>query len=393
MKVKTYQSRSLQEALDNVKRDLGGEALILSTRSVNARPPFGLFKRQKWEITAALDEPKPAVETNTETKQRPAVTAPVRSASAAAAAPALAPVAVNRPEVEAPRVRKDERMDALIEEIGELKKSFRTLSNAMPSKGQDVGGGLYAELISSGIEQELADHLVRTGSRGKPTPSELRDRVRRLLADQMVIEPAAELVGKSRMVSVFVGPTGVGKTTTIAKIAGHASIRMKKKVALISTDLFRVGGQEQLKRFGELLGVPTYGCADAGTLKELVRSLDDRDLVMIDTQGSSPSDLARLAKLEGVINSADAKVHLVVSATTRSEDITKIVARFMRFSPRSVIFTKIDETDAKGAIAGDLLRNELAISYIGNGQRVPEDLVLPAADDLARFVLPSEPAI
>ena len=199
-------------------------------------------------------------------------------------------------------------------------------------------------------------------------------------------------MAKTPMVSVFVGPTGVGKTTTIAKIAGHATLRMKKKVALISTDMFRIGGQEQLLRFGELLGVPTYGCADLSTLRELIASLDDRDLILIDTPGSSPSDLARLSKLENLAET-DAKVHLVISATTRSDDITKVSSRFQRFTPSGVIFTKIDETDSKGSLAGDLLRNELAVSYLTNGQRVPEDLLIPSADELSRYVLPLEPSI
>ena len=235
--------------------------------------------------------------------------------------------------------------------------------------------------------------MITTASRGNPAPSELRDRVRRLLADQLIIAPPVELRAKTTIVSAFVGPTGVGKTTTIAKIAGHAAIRMKKKVAMISTDMFRIGGQEQLSRLGELLGIPTYGCADVSTLKDLVASLDDRNLILIDTPGSSPSDLARLSKLETVTSAADAKVHLVISATTRSEDITKIVTRFQRFSPTSVIFTKIDETDSKGPLAGDLLRNELPVSYLTNGQRVPEDLLIPSADELARYVLPVEPVI
>ena len=164
-------------------------------------------------------------------------------------------------------------------------------------------------------------------------------------------------------------------------------------MALISTDTFRIGGQEQLSRLGELLGIPTYSCADVATLKDLVASLDDRNLILIDTPGSSPSDLSRLSKLETVTSAADAKVHLVISATTRSEDIKKIVSRFQRFSPTSVIFTKLDETDSKGPLAGDLLRNEMPVSYLTNGQHVPEDLLIPSADELARYVLPVEPAI
>jgi flagellar biosynthesis protein FlhF len=412
MKVKTYKTQSLHEGIEEIKRNMGSEALILSTQSVPARAPFNLFRKPSWEITAALEEktvnsPEPSARTaptngrgfslvedsplplkevaarEARTRQSEVLTTNrVRVSTSTTAAAAVAPARI---------VEKDLRMDQLIEEITELKSSFRSLSKSIPA--QSHFGGIFAELVRQGIDHELADHLVTTASRGNPAPSELRGRVRRLLADQLIIAAPAELQAKTAMVSAFVGPTGVGKTTTIAKIAGHAAIRLKKRVALISTDMIRIGGQEQLARLGELLGIPTYGCADIATLKDLVASLDDRNLILIDTPGSSPSDLSRLSKLETVTSAADAKVHLVISATTRSEDITKIVSRFQRFSPTSVIFTKIDETDSKGPLAGDLLRNELPVSYLTNGQRVPEDLLMPSADELARYVLPMEPAI
>jgi flagellar biosynthesis protein FlhF len=283
-------------------------------------------------------------------------------------------------------------MEELIGEISDLKKSFRTLSKAIPAKS-DLVGGVFAELVSQGIDHDVADQFVTNASQGNPAPSELRERVRGMIAQQLIIAPPAELRAKSRMVTAFVGSTGVGKTTTIAKIAGHAAIRMKKKVALISTDMFRIGGHEHLSRFGELLGIPTYGCPEVAALKDLVSSLDDRDLILIDTPGSSPSDMVRLAKLETVTSAANAKVHLVISATTRSEDITKIIIRFQRFKPNSVILTKLDETDSKGPLTGDLLRNEMPVSYITNGQRVPEDLWIPSAEDLALYVLPVETAL
>src|SRR2546428_2820946 len=377
MKVKAYNTCSLHEGLEDIKRDLGSEALILSTRSVSVRPRFSLFKKPAWKITAALEE-------TVEQKPEPSLGAKrqlrISSSTSAAVATARA------------RTARDSRMEELIAEISDLKKSLRSLTKAIPGKS-DFGDGMFAELVSQGIDHDIADHLIATASRGNPAPSEQRSFVRRLLADQLNIAAPVELYAKTPVVSAFVGPTGVGKTTTIAKIAGHAAIRMKKKVALISTDMFRIGGQEQLARLGELLGIPTYGCADIATLKDLVASLDDRNLILIDTPGSSPSDLARLSKLETVTAAADAKVQLVISATTRSEDITKIVSRFQRFSPTSVIFTKIDETDSTGPLAGDLLRNELPISYLTNGQRVPEDLLIPSADGLARYVLPVEPAI
>src|SRR5713226_8654389 len=201
MKVKTYKTQSLQEGLEDIKRDLGSEALILSTRSVPARAPFNLFRKPSWEITAALEEktvniPEPspsATPTNgrgfslvedsplplkevaareARTRQSEALTTNrVRvSTSTTGAAAAVAPARI---------VDKDPRMDQLIEEITDLKSSFRSLSKAIPA--QSHFGGLFAELVRQGIDHDLADHLITTASRGNPAPSELRGRVRRLL--------------------------------------------------------------------------------------------------------------------------------------------------------------------------------------------------------------------
>ena len=370
MKVKTYKHQSLQKGLEDIKRDLGGDALILSTRSISVRPRFGLFKKQAWEITAGVEE-KPALDPSSMFGLRKPTAAVSPSAAAAPA--------------------RDHRMDKLIDEITDLKKSFRTLSKVIPRS--ETAGGIFAELAAQGIDDAAADHLISSASQGNPTQAELRDRIRRMLADQVIVGPAAELHAKTRVVAMFVGATGVGKTTTIAKIAGHAAIRMNKKVALISTDLFRIGGREQLSRFSELLGIPSYGCVDVARLKDLVANLEDRDLILIDTPGSSPTDLGRLSALENVTLETEIRVHLVISATTRSEDITKIITRFQRFKPKSVILTKIDETDSKGAFAADLLRSQIPVSYVTNGQRVPEDLLIPSADELARYVLPMEPVI
>jgi flagellar biosynthesis protein FlhF len=406
MNVKTYQSKSLQEALNHIKRDLGGDALILSTREVR---PARFLRKPKWEVAATASPNPPA---------------PVAATAAAAAVAAgVPPIATPKARLEsqnaganpltiltpppkpAPKVEPmnleedlvrdkarrsalpDRRIDLLLEEMDDLKRSVRSLGKAIPSKA-DPSGGLYGELISQGIDPETADHLIVTASNGDPSPSEARNKVRRMLADMIVIDPPAELQAKARMVSVFVGPTGVGKTTTIAKIAGQAVARYNKKVALITTDMRRVGSQDQLSRFGALLNVPAYTCSDVSTLTNLIQSLDDRDLILIDTPGASPSDLALLGRLEEVLKLPEARVNLVIAATTRSEDVSRIMTRFQRLSPQRVIFTKMDETDSRSAVVGDLLRSEVRITFLTNGQRVPEDLLSPSASEMAKWVLP-----
>jgi flagellar biosynthesis protein FlhF len=402
MNAKTYRTKTIQEALDQIKRDLGPDALILSTQSV-AKRPFRLVRRQNWEVTAAAKE----------TCAEPGITQPVVQLASALIKPDRAAAAVPKTQPQqrsgdvlglgnlsaagiAPRVASrlqssDLRIEEVLDEVTELKRALRLITKAVPSRSQQPGG-VYAELAGQGVDPDLADHLVTDASHGNPAPTDLRNRVRSMLAEMLIIDPPAELIAKAKVVSVFIGPTGSGKTTTIAKIAGHAKARHQKRVAMISTDLFRVGGHDQLARYGELLAVPTFACTDVGALGNLLSTLEDRDLVMIDTPGCSPSDLARLNKLQGITETADARVHLVISATTRSEDITRIIKRFHRFSPRRVIITKSDETESKGAIIGDVLRNEMPISFVTDGQKVPENLLLPTADELARYVLPAEVA-
>jgi len=405
MNAKTYRAKTIQEALDQIKRELGPEAVILSTQPIMTRGALGLRRKQNWEITAAAVKPEPRPERESEpvdstfqVKDNVNIKSSTRQHNRPSILGLSSDVTHNNPVLpaEAPAISKrlrysDSRMEDLLDEITELKRSVRLIGKAIPGTSADAGG-IFAELVGQGVDHELADQLVTKESRSNPAPSELRERVRRGLVEMLVIDPAAEFIGRNQVVSAFVGPTGAGKTTTIAKLAGHAKVRHKKRVALISTDMFRVGGHEQLARYGELLGVPTYACAEHGALKNLIATLDDRDLIMIDTPGTGPADLGRLNALEAVIGAVSVRVHLVLAAGTRSEDIAQIVKRFHRFSPRRAVITKMDETEPKGALVSDILRNEMPISFLTNGQRVPEDLVIPSADELARYLLPAQKA-
>ena len=367
MNAKTYTGSTIQEALNVIKRDLGPDAVILSTQAVVKRGAFGLTKAQNWEITATM--PKMVA-----SAQRPVMR--------------LAPHQPEAPPQANTRLHKnDSRIEELLEEVSALKRSVKQIGNVMSGR-TPAASGVYAELVGQGVDPEFAESLVKGADYDNPTPGEQRTRIRRALEEMLIVDTPAELKSKGRVVSVFVGPTGAGKTTTIAKLAGHAKVRFGKRVALISTDMLRVGGYEQLARYGDLLGIPTYSCSDITALSDLVKSLDDRDLILIDTPGSAPADFSRLAGMEAFTNSGEARVHLVISASTRSEDISSIIRKFHRFAPRRVVITKIDESDPKGAFVGDILRNEMPISYLTNGQRVPEDLLTPSTDDLTNYLLP-----
>ena len=404
MRTKTYQTTSIQEALDDIKRDLGAEALILGTRAVSTRKRFGLRRRKQWEVTAAVrdevrqDDPSSAtadlataamIDTDS-VRDTVQLGSQAGREEAATAAPGGSAQAV--PAVAAPisSTSEDERIHELLDDMEELKRSVRQLGSALPQNDVPGGRNVYSALVGQGIDPDTADELVRKASSASRSAADKgRGGVRSLLADLMNIDSPVELESAEPVISVFVGPTGVGKTTTIAKIAGQAAARHGKRVALISTDSLRVGGQEQLARYGELLGIPAYACSDASALGTLIETLNDRDLILIDTPGCSPADLARLSKLRRVINGLGARVHLVLSATTKSEDLAKTIKRFHRYSPGRLVFTKIDETESKGNLVGELLRHGLPLSFLTDGQSVPEDLVIPDAHELSCYVLPA----
>src|SRR5262245_58940192 len=254
MNAKTYRARTIQEALDQIKRELGPEAVILSTQPIMTRSALGLRRKQNWEITAAAVKPEPQPEPEPldspfTVNDNVNIKSSARQRNRAAILGLSRDISHNDPVLppQAPAVARrlrysDSRIEELLDEITELKRSVRLIGKAMPGTTADAGG-IFAELVGQGIDHEVADQLVTKESRGNPSPSELRERVRRGLAEMLIIDPAAELIGRTQVVSAFVGPTGAGKTTTIAKLAGHAKVRHKKRVALISTDMFRVGGQ------------------------------------------------------------------------------------------------------------------------------------------------------
>lgn len=424
MKVKTYRGKTLQDAIQKVKTELGEDAVILNTRSVTERKALGLIKREAWEMTAAASE-RPAASVETPETPPKSAGAPAAAAASrpkgsilglgAAAAPALArdvdrvedqvklspnvsagavnatkTAKVDAPEPPKPaRSRTDAHLEELLEDVAELKKSLRLIGGSLPPEVRGLGGNLYAELVGHGIFPDLAERLIAEAYSKNASDKQARDRLRAKLAEQIRVDPPRELQPKSQRVVMFVGANGVGKTTVVAKIAGHATAKGGKKVAVVCTDTSRVGAYEQLSRLGDLLEVPTYAASSAEQLTARIAGLGGYDLILIDTPGVSPSDLVRLKRLEELALAADARVHLVLSATTKSEDVAKTVKRFHGFAPGLTVFTHMDETESPGSIVAEALKHDLTVTYMTDGPRVPADLRIPSSEELARHVLPA----
>jgi flagellar biosynthesis protein FlhF len=212
--------------------------------------------------------------------------------------------------------------------------------------------------------------------------------LRKTLAELIrVTGPILARQAGSRKVAL-IGPTGVGKTTTIAKLTADYLMHYGERVALITMDTYRVAAVEQLKVYGELMNVPVDVVVSPEQMATTLDRHRDKELILIDTAGRSPRDEVSLRDMQNFLRSElGTENHLVLSATTRDRDLYDTVNRF-RFLPlQSLIFTKVDECDCLGSLVNVVMRHNYPISYVTTGQQVPEDLILADSAQLAEMIL------
>jgi flagellar biosynthesis protein FlhF len=189
-------------------------------------------------------------------------------------------------------------------------------------------------------------------------------------------------------IMAVVGPTGVGKTTTIAKLAAMHALNRRASVAMITTDNFRVGAVEQLKTYAKIMDLPLEVVASAQDLAKVLAQHQDKDLILIDTAGRSPRDQERIEEMKGFLECHPGiEAYLCLSATTRSLELDDIVATFGQLPITKLLFTKLDESRSFGCIVDAYLKHKLPLSYFSTGQKVPEDIEVATSRKLASMVV------
>ena len=211
-------------------------------------------------------------------------------------------------------------------------------------------------------------------------------------AEIAVAGPIQLTPGRSRLVAL-VGPTGVGKTTTIAKLAAQYRLREKRRVGLITVDTYRIAAVEQLRTYADIIDLPMQVVSTPREMREAVRRMSDLDLILLDTAGRSPKDNVRIQELRAFVSEADAdEVHLVLSAMTCARSLQQTAERFSAVGATALILTKLDEASSLGNLLSLLRFSKLPLSYLTNGQNVPDDIETVNAQRLARLILGMEPA-
>jgi flagellar biosynthesis protein FlhF len=238
---------------------------------------------------------------------------------------------------------------------------------------------LYARLIRSGLKDRYARVFLERGGAFDVTSGSDAVRARketlREIALAIEVNDPFDTGGAGRIVAALIGTTGVGKTTTAAKLAARLTLRSKRKVGLISIDGYRIGAMEQLRTYADILGIP-YSPAFCGKdLALALKRMEDRDVVLIDTAGLSHNDTPKLDALRGILRS-DFQVtcHLLLQAATQESEMLRIAERFRALDYASYIFTKMDESGNAGALFNQVMSLKRPISYVTTGQNVPDDI-------------------
>ena len=438
MLVKTFQAASMPEALRMVKAELGPDAMILSTKKEQTGGFLGFFSKQVYRVTAAIDPVR---------KPAPPQAPPVvyrepapreRTAREEMESSMLAPLArelkdlrekvesLTRREEEARAEAKpadgedaDEQQDSGINlkniprsDLEEIKKLLlATLAKSQEGGAKDIqwptiadGAGLEGqsgadllpedsplsrELAFTGVSTELIRKIVDTLNTlplqsGNQT---VKGRLGETLGRLIKFAGTLKLKKNSPRIIALVGPTGVGKTTTTAKLAAMYALNKGNKVALITMDIFRVGAVEQLKTYSRIMGIPLEVASTPKELEKAVEKHSSCDLIVIDTAGRSHKDKEKLDEMKNFLeDKIPMEVYLCLSATTKDRELEEILKRFKIFQISKVVFTKIDECESFGNMVNLLMKDNLQIAYFTTGQRVPEDIEIATPAKLADMI-------
>lgn len=418
MEVRTFRADSLQEALQQVREALGPEASVLHTRELK-KSRFGIFSHRMIEVEASVDVPvvrkfpnavpqgktsvQPPEPVSAESHRPSTVIDEQRSApegfvaareASEAATHALPNHAYDSAQDEATSAQAvyaasdDRRFDSGAASFSTSRRDLEGAQSLTPAKFEAL-----SLMIDSGIEPADAKALLSTVC-ARCTPEQQQDtwllqgQVSQLISSRMNTSGPLELVNDEQKIVAFVGPTGVGKTTTLAKIAAGFRFDLGCQVGLITLDTFRLGAVDQLLQYAELISAPLEVVSSPDEVTGALQRLRECDLVLLDTAGRAPKDSAQLSQLKDFLDAAEPdSVQLVVSATSSVGHVQETMRQFSSLQPTDLLITKLDEAVGFGQWLNLLDNSELSVSYLTAGQQVPQDISVASPRRLASMLL------
>lgn len=361
----------MPEAMKKIRKDLGKEAVILNSKIIYTGGFFGLFRKKNIEVIAALDNDmvQPSqiekidfsrVETNSEMKQK---------------------------DLQSPQPvqnKTGENKEMILKEIHDVKQLIKQITSQghsssvhIPSPYREIYQKLLSQNISEMILQQLTEDIYEHYYSKKEQVD--KDNAYDFIVQSLVeyIKPLEFGAALQKKYIALIGPTGVGKTTTLAKIASIKSIEQKKKVAFITTDTYRIAAVEQLKTYAKILNVPIEVCYNLNDFKQAVEKFTAFDHVFIDTAGRNFRNKKHIEDLKKTIDfHTEMETYLVFSLTAKEEDLEMIYQQFSNIPIDKLIFTKLDETSCCGSLLNLSYKYHKPIAFITTGQDVPDDIIV-----------------
>lgn len=357
MKVKKYVAPTMPEVMNQIRKELGPEAVILNSKQILSGGFLGLFKKKKIEVIAALD-PDPL---------------PSQSDKHTDAIPKSSKVIDLSPKIDS--------NSEVLNEIKHLKKIIEVQSIKNKENYQPDYQIAFQYLLEQELDRKYAEEIINTVVKCHQENgiSSDFDRIMQDIGNEMNNKLSGltfQGVTYDKKIVQFVGPTGVGKTTTIAKVAANSMLNDHKKVAFITSDTYRIAAIEQLKTYARILDIPLEVVYTVDDYKNAIKKFAAYDLILVDTAGRNFRDEKYVQELKkGIDMQLNTDIYLVLSLTAKPKDLTEIYDQFHHIPIKEVIFTKIDETRQYGSIVNIALDKQVGVAYLTNGQDVPDDLL------------------
>lgn len=367
MNAKKFIAATSRDALLQVRNELGADAVILSNRKVeNGVEITALASADLEQMTESRKVPaKPLVQPaprRTAVLEKPAMAAP-------AAAPAPAPASAAAPATSAIALEQQGILNEIKSMRDMMQEQLACLSWSNMQQGDPLRTQMLRNMLNAGFSPVLARQLLE-----KMPASADFSWVHQVLGNNLRVATQTEDIIVRGGVYALIGPTGVGKTTTTAKLAARAVVRYgADKVALITTDSYRVGAHEQLRIYGKILGVEVHSVRDTEDLRLTLSALKRKHLVLIDTMGLGQRD-SRVTEQNEMFDAAGVQRLLLLNATSGGDTLEDVVRKYHGSGVIGCILTKLDEAGCLGTVLDVAIRHKLTLHYITSGQRVPEDL-------------------
>jgi len=390
LKVKKFIAGSMPEAMKNVRKELGNNAVILNSRVVFSGGFLGLFRKKNIEVIAAVDQSNPAREPKPVSKEK---RKPLDQL----------PDTLNEDVSQAeppgnPGVEKDvkaNQSDHILREIANIKELIQNQSietaqaNPLyPEPVQRIEALMTEQEFSSSLKKKMTRTLMQRWFQQGPktTTEEMAGLFTGELVKFLSAKPFGGISFTKKYVTV-IGPTGVGKTTTLAKLAANCLLDHQKKVAFITTDTYRIAAIEQLKTYAQILNVPLEVCYNSEEFQTAKEKFSSYDIVLIDTAGRNFRNKLYVEELKKMMDfNVESEVFLVLSLTAKQKDMEAVVQSFSDIPIGRFIFTKADEASCYGSMINLIDRFGIGVAYITNGQNVPDDVAAGTPETIAKLV-------